>query len=51
MLSERAAVLVALTIATYLNRMNRTTESVIAVTGGWDHCTHTLCQEIIVETW
>ena len=41
-LSERAALLVALTIATYLNRMNRTTESVIAVTGGQitaqNHC-------------
>ena len=41
-LSERAALLVALTIATYLNRMNRTTESVIAVTGGTDHCTKSL---------
>ena len=42
MLSERAALLVALTIATYLNRMNRTTESVIAVTGeqitAQNHC-------------
>lgn len=33
MFSERAALLVSLTIATFLNRMNLKTESVIAVTG------------------
>ena len=33
MFSERAALLVSLTIATFLNRMGRQTESVVAVTG------------------
>lgn len=33
MFSERAALLVSLTIATFLNRMGRKTESVVAVTG------------------
>ena len=32
-LSERAALLVSVTIATYLNRMARSSESVVAVTG------------------
>jgi len=49
-LSERASLLVSLTIATFLNRMGRSSESVIAVTGSLYKLHPTLASRMVHHT-